>query len=68
MGLVVSSLVLDGSLLCNSACALPLCFDVGSFRFVRVGLWSGSVFGRAFFSFLTLLAYGGAMCRIVSIK
>jgi len=67
LGLGVASLVLDGSLLCNSSCALPFCFDVGSFRFVRVGLWSGSVCGRAFFPLLTSLAFGGAMCRIVSI-
>ncbi len=52
--MIVSSLVLVASRLCNSACARPLCFNVGSFRYVRVGLWdvSGFVCGRAFFYFL----------------
>jgi hypothetical protein len=63
----VASLVLDDRLLCNSSCALPFDFHVGSFRFVRVGLWSGSVCGKAFFFFLTSRAFWGAMCRIVSI-
>jgi len=40
---------------------------VGSFRFVRVGLWSGSVCGRALFIFFTSLAFGGAMCMILFI-
>ncbi len=68
LGLGVASLVMDGVLLsCKSSCILLICIDVGAFRFVCVDIWPGSVYGKDFLIFLTSLASGGAMCRVVSI-